>query len=133
MNSLEGYKDKKKRLAYIKAYQVKNREKFRAYYAVWYRKNGKQYLKKLKEKPFYAQHRKKINRQEYQWKKINEPEKLKARYTLRKAVRSGKIVKLPCRKCGAIKVHGHHTNYSRPLNVIWLCITHHAEIHRGVS
>ena len=49
------------------------------------------------------------------------PEKYKARYTLRNAVRLGIIKKQPCEKCGDNKSHGHHDDYSKPLEVRWLC------------
>ena len=58
------------------------------------------------------------------------PEKYKARYTLRNAVRYGKIKKAPCMMCGDKKAHGHHEDYTKPLDVIWLCRKHHMEIHR---
>lgn len=58
------------------------------------------------------------------------PEKHKARYMLRNAVRAGKVKKLPCKVCRAVKVEGHHDDYSKPLKVIWLCQKHHKERHR---
>ena len=58
------------------------------------------------------------------------PEKYKARYMVMDAVRRGSLVKLPCKVCGDKKTHGHHEDYSKPLEVIWLCKTHHFEIHR---
>jgi len=57
------------------------------------------------------------------------PEKFKARYLLRRAVKIGDIIKKPCEVCGEIKVHAHHTDYSKPLDVMWLCHKHHVEIH----
>ncbi len=61
------------------------------------------------------------------------PEKYKARYMFRHAVNKGVIKKEPCRECGDIKVEGHHPDYSKPLEVIWLCKKHHAIIHRKES
>lgn len=58
------------------------------------------------------------------------PEKYKARYVLRNAVAWGKVNKLPCEVCGEVKSQGHHPNYSKPLEVIWLCRKHHMELHR---
>lgn len=46
------------------------------------------------------------------------------------AVRDGKIFKQPCHCCGADKVEAHHPDYSRPLDVVWLCVPHHAQLHK---
>lgn len=45
------------------------------------------------------------------------------------ALRDGKIEKIPCLICGDEKVEGHHPDYSRPLDVVWLCNKHHREAH----
>ena len=58
------------------------------------------------------------------------PEKNKARVSLRNAVKQGKVDKLPCEVCGGKKPQGHHEDYSKPLEVTWLCQKHHSEIHR---
>jgi hypothetical protein len=57
------------------------------------------------------------------------PEKYKARDILHKAVVSGKVVPMPCEDCGAQRVEGHHKDYSKPLDVAWLCIEHHRYYH----
>jgi len=63
--------------------------------------------------------------------KMNDPEKFKARELLNGAVRSKKIIKPDhCSLCGkGGKVDGHHEDYSRPLDVIWLCRACHMGIH----
>jgi hypothetical protein len=57
------------------------------------------------------------------------PERQNARIKLGNALRSGLLKKLPCLCCGESKVHGHHADYSRPLDVVWLCAKHHREAH----
>jgi hypothetical protein len=47
------------------------------------------------------------------------------------AVKTGKLIKTPCQVCGELKVEGHHPDYSRPLDVVWLCRKHHNEIHHA--
>lgn len=58
--------------------------------------------------------------------------KYKARMLLNIAVRDGKI-KRPdfCQSCGAKgKIHAHHADYSKPLDVEWLCAECHGKRHR---
>lgn len=48
-----------------------------------------------------------------------------------RAIRRGALERGPCERCGATEdVHGHHTDYSRPLNVTWLCRKCHFLDHR---
>lgn len=46
------------------------------------------------------------------------------------AIRDGKLHRSPCEICGEQKAQAHHDDYSKPLDVRWLCTTHHAEWHR---
>ena len=58
------------------------------------------------------------------------PEKYKARTALNNALRDGKIIKTPCIKCGSEEnIQGHHEDYSKPLEVEWLCFTCHRKDH----
>ena len=55
--------------------------------------------------------------------------KREANTALSNAVRDGRVKKLPCFICGKLNVQGHHPSYDLPLDVVWLCIKHHVEIH----
>ena len=44
-------------------------------------------------------------------------------------IRDGKIIRMPCEKCGNVKSEAHHDDYSLPLSIRWLCKKHHAEHH----
>lgn len=57
------------------------------------------------------------------------PEKNSARMKLSNAVRDGKINPMPCEVCGNPTSEAHHDDYSKPLDVKWLCSKHHAERH----
>ena len=58
------------------------------------------------------------------------PAKYKARTMVNNAVRDKRLFKEPCEKCGStIRVHAHHDDYSKPLNVRWLCATAHHQWH----
>ena len=49
------------------------------------------------------------------------------------AIRKGTLVRQPCSRCGAIKTHAHHEDYSKPLEVIWLCSRCHTQRHKELS
>jgi hypothetical protein len=55
--------------------------------------------------------------------------KMHARRIVARALGSGKLVKQPCYYCGARSVEAHHTDYSRPLEVVWICSLHHHQLH----
>lgn len=57
------------------------------------------------------------------------PEKVKARSAVSNAIRDGKLIRQPCH-CGR-KGHAHHPDYSKPLEVEWLCPLHHSREHNG--
>ena len=48
-----------------------------------------------------------------------------------RALKFGVIKKEPCVVCGRLDVHGHHEDYNRPLDIVWLCPYHHHLIHEG--
>ena len=58
------------------------------------------------------------------------PERKKCRKLTHSAIRNGTLKKLPCEVCGVKKSEAHHADYSKPLEVKWLCRQHHAELHR---
>lgn len=59
------------------------------------------------------------------------PNKAKTRYAVSNAVRDGRLFKSPCEVCGKLKVEAHHPDYSKPLDVMWLCTKHHKEWHKN--
>lgn len=62
-----------------------------------------------------------------EWR-IAHPERKAANTALGYAVRTGKVQKQPCWVCG-LKAVAHHPDYSRPLEVVWLCQPHHKQAH----
>lgn len=65
-------------------------------------------------------------------KKVN-PDKMKARIDLKNAVKSGKVKKPKiCQECKvSCNPDGHHSDYSKPLEVNWLCKSCHKSAHGG--
>ena len=60
------------------------------------------------------------------------PEKVIATSMVNGAVKSGVLIKPKrCPQCGKKgRIHGHHNDYSEPLEVKWLCPLCHTRIHR---
>jgi hypothetical protein len=58
-------------------------------------------------------------------------EKAKARKAAQRAVALGTLVREPCEVCSTEEVDAHHEDYSKPLEVRWLCRAHHHDVHRG--
>lgn len=64
----------------------------------------------------------------------NHPEARRAHSRVAWALRSGQLERGPCEQeatgeCSGL-VHAHHDDYSKPLDVRWLCSVHHAKEHR---
>jgi len=69
------------------------------------------------------------------WKireRLLEPEKPIARQEVRKAIRHGLLSKSPCEICGDANAVPHHNDYSKPLEVRWLCPQCHQRVHSGI-
>jgi hypothetical protein len=55
-------------------------------------------------------------------------DRLAARAAVQVAVANGRMQKQPCAVCGSEEdVQAHHDDYTRKLDVRWLCRRHHAE------
>lgn len=65
-------------------------------------------------------------------RKLND--NMRARYRLNRAIISGVVVKPhACSRCGRnLKLNAHHSDYSRPLDVVWLCTECHGIEHRRI-
>lgn len=60
----------------------------------------------------------------------SHPEKKAAHIAVNNAVRDGRLTKLPCAFCGTAEpVEAHHHDYSKPLDVTWLCKPCHRRFH----
>lgn len=61
--------------------------------------------------------------------RARHPEKDRARAAVCKAIQRGILIRKPCEVCNTtIRVQAHHDDYSKPLDVRWLCFKHHREI-----
>ena len=102
------------------AYRQRNREKC----ATWGRKSRSN-----------PERREYVNRKNREWRENNQ-EKIRAHQRLNWMVKKGSIVRGPCARmeqggCSG-PVHGHHEDYSKPLEVVWLCMSHHRRHHSEI-
>lgn len=87
---------------------------------------------------YYLRHRKGDPKyRQYVNKRVRDQEsiKLRAACHLRNAVHKGAVVKpTHCQDCGLslpkAQIHGHHPDYTKPLDVIWVCMPCHGKRHR---
>ena len=94
-----------------------NKEKFKKYYRKWYSEHGRDravdYAEAVRE-----------------WEKRN-PEKISAHGKVKYALKVGKIIKPKfCMNCQReTRLSGHHRDYTKPLEVLWLCSSCHKLEH----
>jgi hypothetical protein len=98
---------------YFRKYRLDNLEKIREY--------KREYAKKYRKKNNYKNEKACAAR---------HPEKKRAREIVSNAIQNKKIKKYPCEICGQTeKIQAHHEDYTKPLEIIWLCAKHHNEYH----
>lgn len=91
-----------------------------------YRKHRDKRLELAKE--WTRKNAEKVRETQKRWVEENR-DKRRAHSVVARAVRSGKLVRQPCNVCGAEKVHAHHSDHSKPLEVEWLCPSCHLAHH----
>lgn len=95
-------------------YAAKNREKIKNYSKQWRVENKADYDARMK--------------------KHKSSKEGRARSILTSSVHRGRVVKPDkCQKCGSeiekSKLHGHHHDYDKPLDVLWVCSLCHGKLH----
>jgi len=58
--------------------------------------------------------------------------KAKAHYAVTRALRLGILFRQNCEVCGNEKAEAHHNDYTRPLEVRWLCHKCHMYLHMNL-
>ena len=89
---------------------------------------GKESQKQRDKKYGRTEKGKKTNKKASAKHREVHPERTKAHNAVMIALRNGRLTKQPC-PCGETKVEGHHEDYSKPLDVEWLCTKHHKQLH----
>lgn len=119
--------------ARVRKYRADNMESVRAYD----RQRG---LDPKRQANNRANYRKRISTpegREREWQKkrgyINSTKRA-ANIIVGNYLRDGKLIRQPCERCGDNQaVDAHHEDYSKPLDVMWLCKKHHGERHREIN
>ena len=52
---------------------------------------------------------------------------------INRLIASGKIKRQPCSKCGVAKADAHHEDYSKPMEIVWLCRKCHKARHAEIN
>lgn len=128
---MEKLKTSQARLESAREWKRKNRERNKAINdarnaAV--RANPIEWAKKLAVNRASAK-RNHEKRREYD--RARDPQKKRARCKVRDKIWHGLLQRQPCEVCGQKEAQAHHENYLAPLEVKWLCPTHHKEIHKN--
>lgn len=113
-------------------YYRQNKEKITAKHKI-YRENNRE-QENERQKNWRLENRERVNqiikkcRQKQQYNKKYRH----AHQVVRDAIKLG-IIQKPehCSECnGKNRIQGHHEDYMKPLDVIWLCVKCHARLHR---
>jgi ribosomal protein S27AE len=134
------FQENKERLRDIrKEWRKNNIEKARKYGRESYYRHAEAYNKRAKEyRDSHVEERKSWRKKYRETERENEiryfmsnPEKFQARWIINRQIRAKKIIRpKECSNCGNEgKIHAHHPDYSKPLEVIWLCSKCHHKIH----
>ncbi len=77
-------------------------------------------------------HRRRANTARTRKRRKENPSSYAAQTLLGNAVRSGRVVKSKtCTNCGGDgRINGHHRDYCKPLDVMWLCTVCHHKQHK---
>lgn len=84
-----------------------------------------------KQKTYRIRHKVRHNALARMWREKNR-HKTKAHRLVASAIKSGMLVKPElCDQCNAndSRLHAHHADYSKPLDVVWLCNSCHSKLH----
>ncbi len=110
-----------------------NKNKYQKNHAIYRRsEKGIAVLKAGIKKFLSTEHGKTSTKNSLLKYKTNNRHKLQAHWAVKSALKYGKIKRDPCAVCGDIVSEAHHTDYSKKLDVMWLCTKHHKMLHRTV-
>jgi hypothetical protein len=87
-------------------------------------------IRKASISQWHKDHADRVRQIKMEWRLRNR-EKVRANRRLQKAVLSGDVLVDVCKVCGTLdEIEAHHDDYSKPLEVVWLCKVHHGATRR---
>lgn len=95
------------------------------------RDNKQWYRRTLDERHAYDRGRctpERMKRASEHYRETN-PQKHGAHVAVYQAIKSGRLIRKPCESCGDPHSEAHHDDYSKPLDVRWLCLPCHRTHH----
>jgi len=113
--------------ARVRKHRQENIESIREYD----RKRGSLAKRQESAREYQGVNRTKVNAIKNEWSKRNR-DKRNANQKLSRAILAGVILRASvCDLCSAGgRIEGHHPDYSKPLEVLWLCGACHRKIHK---
>lgn len=66
-------------------------------------------------------------------RRLLRKDQIRAKNILNYFVEIGVLHRQPCIICANENSQGHHPDYSKPLDVIWLCQKHHTQEHKRIK
>jgi hypothetical protein len=91
-------------------------------------------VRRASQRRRYARERQRLGRNRPS--KIATPEQRRAHAAVERAINRGEINRpAACEQCGGTDspIQGHHTDYSQPLVVEWLCARCHGRLHQAAA
>lgn len=98
----------------------------------WYQKNRERVLKQQRERRTTSSTTRDYDRIRWHTDAVYRKKKM-ARIMVKQAIKRGKMTRQPCSVCGAEFAEAHHEDYTQPLEVVWLCPTHHRARHMEMA
>lgn len=93
------------------------------------RRNNVESIREYDRKRGKLQHRKDATTERTREKRRSMPGYMAAHNAVARALKNGSLVKKQCEMCGSIMSVAHHDDYTKPLDVMWLCTIHHKARH----
>ena len=126
------YNNSEKKKACAKRYCDAHKEELYLKSREWF-KNNPDKVKEYNRKSSLKRVRSGKDKQTRDLLRKEKPEVLKAKDAANNAIRSGRLIrKYNCEICGeGGLIHKHHEDYSKPLEVCWLCPKCHKGVHKN--